>query len=139
ARAVEHLSLVTALANQSKDHLLHDIALLLKSDLLQESGQIPESLAILRELAPSIPRQAPDFVAQYEQVLACAMLRTGQEAAADSHRRRADRTYASLQHHVGQMELARAWQDATANKPEEHRGSIAAVHSPATILSGVAS
>src|SRR5258707_7034703 len=92
--ALRHAHVVVTLADQSGDHLLNDLMSLTRADILQEANKIGECVSLLRTLISAIPNRSPDFLAQYERILACAMVRTGQLEGAEQHRRRAARIYA---------------------------------------------
>ena len=131
--ALRHVEFALTLATQSRDHLLNNLALLARAELLQEAERVSDCASLLRNLVLAIPSQAPDFFAQYERVLACGMARTGQIEAAEAHRRRAERVYIGLRHEAGQLELSRCWRSASGARLADGRS-----HHQAPINSAIA-
>jgi DNA-binding NtrC family response regulator len=101
-----------ALASESGDHLLWNLAQLSKAQVLQQDGRAAESLALLEPLLTTLVSQSPDLHAQYELILACALASAGRTDAGSVHRMRAERLYASLRHAPGLLELSRCWDAA---------------------------
>jgi DNA-binding NtrC family response regulator/tetratricopeptide (TPR) repeat protein len=130
-KALEHSDYVLSLADRCADGLLRDQAMLLRADLLQVSGRISEMLSLLGALAERIPNRPPDFYAEYERILACAMARTGQIELAEHHRRRANRWYSGLRHELGQLEVDRSWTSAI-----ETQSAIGTQFNPAQVALG---
>ena len=110
--ALRHSDFVLKLAELSGDHLLSDLTVLTKAELLQESNRTADSVSLLQSLVSALPSRSPDFFAQYERVLACATLRAGHPELAEQHRKRSSRVYLGLRHEAGQLELSRGWTKA---------------------------
>ncbi len=107
--AIDHTEYALSLASDAGDHLLWNLAQLTKAQLLQRDGRVSESLALLEPLLPTLLNQSPDLYAQYETILACALVSAGRSDVASAHRRRAERLYTSLRHAPGLLELSRCW------------------------------
>jgi transcriptional regulator with PAS, ATPase and Fis domain len=139
--ALQHADFVMTLAERSGDQLLSDLTRLSRADILQATGQIAESVALWQTIVPAIPQRSPDFLAQYECVLACTIARTGEIERAEQHRRRAERIYRALKHQTGQLELARSWQAAIVDKADTRSDlrSFGPVNLGANILADIAS
>jgi len=101
------------LAAQTGDDLLAQRAVLIKADLLQETGDIRGATTILEDVVPRLGTPL-DLHAHYERILACALERTGQRGQALTHLARAERLYESVGSVPGSMELDRGWRVATS-------------------------
>ena len=105
---------VLALATEAGDHLLCDMALLARADLLRQTGRTGEALELLGEVAARLVERPLDLHAHYECVLACTLAADGDADAARLHYDRARRLYDSLHNAPGLLELDRAWDAARA-------------------------
>ena len=114
--AVLNAESLIQLANESGDHLLHQVALLTKAELLQQLGNLSEAMVTLEVVVPTLAQQPPDLWAQYERFLACALIDSGQDAAAAKHLHRARRIYESIHNVPGLLELSRRWEDTIARR-----------------------
>jgi DNA-binding NtrC family response regulator/tetratricopeptide (TPR) repeat protein len=110
--ALEQTECTLLLADEAKDQFLWQRALLSKALFLQQVGRETESLALV-ESSLSVTAQFPDLQAQYETMLACALVSAGRHGVAHVHRERAERIYASLHYAPGLLELSRSWEVAT--------------------------
>ena len=102
------------LAEQAGDHLLQQVALLTKAELLQQAGNVPEAMETLAIVVRTLPQQPPDLYAQYERILACALLDAGDRDSATRHLARARRLYESIRSAPGLLELSRRWDETVA-------------------------
>src|SRR5262249_53624064 len=116
--ALSNIESLVQLATHAGDHLLHQIALLTKAELLQQLGNLPEAMATLDVVVATLAQQSPDLWAQYERILACALLDTGDDAAADRHLHRARRLFESIRSAPGLLELSRRWDETAARRPD---------------------
>ena len=113
-----HEALVSAesliqVASDAGDHLLRQIALLTKAEVLQQAGNVRESMATLDLVVDTLAQQPPDLHAQYERILACALAESGDREAATRHVERAKRLYEGIRSAPGLVELSRRWNDTT--------------------------
>ena len=140
-QAIAHADLVLTLAAEAGDHLLHNATLLTKAGLLQAAGKISEALSVLDTIAPTMANQPPDFFAHYETILASALVSTGNMQTAGWHRRRAERTYKSLGHVPGALEVTRRLQAAIRLAHDVDLEDTAARHlgPPSAVVSDIAS
>jgi transcriptional regulator with PAS, ATPase and Fis domain len=100
-------------ARAAQDELLARIALLTKSQLLQEAGTVADALRLLDQfLYDGLASQSPDIYAQYEMILACSLASMGRIEKGQAHRERAERIYQGLSHAPGLIELRRCWNQA---------------------------
>ena len=137
--ALDQTDRTLTLANEAKDHFLWHRTLLTKALFLQRAGRGVESLALLDASGPGLVTQSPDLHAQYETIIACALASAGQRGAADTHRQRAERLYASLHHAPGLLELSRCWDTAAQSAPAPAAtDSDAPASTPAGVLQAVA-
>ena len=102
------------------------VALLTKSQLLQESRNVPDALKLLDGfIAGNLAGQSPEIYAQYQTILACSLASTGLANEGSAHRDRAERIYQDLSHAPGLIELTRCWQHALkSNDPGRNDESI---------------
>ena len=139
--ALRHSDFVLKLAELSGDHLLSDLTVLTKAELLQESNRTADSVSLLQSLVSALPSRSPDFFAQYERVLACATLRAGHPELAEQHRKRSSRVYLGLRHEAGQLELSRGWTKAGGHRPalEVHPNATRGLSIVSLVLGDIAS
>mgnify|MGYP003694323015 CR=1 FL=1 len=62
---------VVQLAADSGGHLLNQMALLTKAELLQQVGNVAEAMKTLDALADTLAQQPPELFAHYDRILAC--------------------------------------------------------------------
>jgi transcriptional regulator with PAS, ATPase and Fis domain/tetratricopeptide (TPR) repeat protein len=104
---------VIRLAADSGDHLLNQMALLTKAELLQQVGNVSEAMKTLDTLADTLAQQPPEHFAHYDRILACTLAARGDIETATLHFDRARRTYESIRSTPGLVELSRRWRDTT--------------------------
>jgi DNA-binding NtrC family response regulator/tetratricopeptide (TPR) repeat protein len=124
------------LASDAGDHLLGQIALLTRAELLQQAGDVREAMKILDVVVETLAQQPPDLYGQYERMLACSLATDGDRDAGTRHLERARRVYQSIRSAPGLAELSRRWDEATAQRghvaprdatqPITHDGTAAA-------------
>ena len=119
--ALEQADSVLALADHSGDELLRKMTLLTKADIQLRAGRIEESVATLQHATPHLFAEAPDLYAQYERVVACACVMSGDVQAGRGHYDRSRRTYESTNSCIGIADLELRWRAAVADA----RGNIA--------------
>jgi DNA-binding NtrC family response regulator/tetratricopeptide (TPR) repeat protein len=100
------------LAAASQDKLLTRAGLLTKAQLLEQTAQVPEALKLLDSFPVRLTGESPDTYAQYEAILACSLVSTGNIGFASAHRDRAEQIYRGLAHAPGLIELSRCWDRA---------------------------
>ena len=77
-KALSQIDDTLSVARESQDKLLARVALLTKSQLLQESRNVPDALKLLDGfIAGNLAGQSPEIYAQYETILACSLASTG--------------------------------------------------------------
>jgi DNA-binding NtrC family response regulator len=108
------------LAGDAGDHLLRQIALLTKAELLQQVGDVREAMKTLDVVVETLAQQPPDLYGHYERILACALACGGDCDTGSLHLERARRVYQSIGNAPGLVELSRRWDDSTG-----HRGHAA--------------
>ena len=109
-QALSQIDDTLSVAHESQDKLLGRVALLTKSQLLQESRNISDALKLLDGfLAGNLTGQSPEIYAQYETILACSLASVGRCQEGQTHRDRAGRIYQGLAHAPGSIELVRCW------------------------------
>ena len=91
--ALNRLDEAMDLARQTGDALLAERAVLMKADLLQESGDLDSARTVLDGAASRLGFQPLELHAHYEQVVACALERLGRTNRARDHFGRAKRLY----------------------------------------------
>jgi DNA-binding NtrC family response regulator/tetratricopeptide (TPR) repeat protein len=108
------------LASDAGDHLLGQIALLTKAELLQQAGDVREAMRTLDVVVETLAQQPPDLYGQYERILACALASDGDRDTGTMHLERARRVYQSIRSAPGLVELSRRWDETT-----KQRGNVA--------------
>jgi DNA-binding NtrC family response regulator/tetratricopeptide (TPR) repeat protein len=83
-------------ARRAQDQRLSRMVLAEKAHILQRLNRPTESLQILNLLLDSVPHNTPDLYAEYEILIACALLLENKPSAAQVHRRRAERIFTGL-------------------------------------------
>jgi DNA-binding NtrC family response regulator len=112
-QALSQIDDTLSVAHESQDKLLARVGLLTKSQLLQESRNVPDALKLLDGfLAGNLTGQSPEIYAQYETILACSLASMGRCQEGQTHRDRAERIYQGLAHAPGSIELVRCWDGA---------------------------
>ena len=106
------------LAGDAGDHLLRQIALLTKAELLQEVGNTREAMETLDIVVDTLAQQPPDLYAHYERILACALAGEGDRDTATLHFERARRVYEGIRSAPGLVELSRRWNETTTRHGE---------------------
>src|SRR4029453_12369523 len=104
---------VIGLASETGDHLLNQMALLTKAELLQQVGNVAETMKTLDALADTLAQQPPELFAHYDRILACTLAARGDIETATLHFDRAKRTYESIRSTPGLVELSRRWRETT--------------------------
>ena len=112
------------LASDAGDHLLRQIALLTKAEVLQQAGNVRESMDTLDIVVDTLAQQPPDLYAHYERILACALADSGDRETAGLHFERAQRVYESIRSAPGLVELSRRWNEATTQQIAESPTNI---------------
>jgi len=112
-QALEGTHAVLELAQRASDSLLQRQGLLTQADLLQKTGEVQASMALISEIVPGLMGLSPELHARSEQVLACALARCGDEDA-EMHRDRAHRIYRSIGSIPRLQELELSWNQAHA-------------------------
>jgi transcriptional regulator with PAS, ATPase and Fis domain/tetratricopeptide (TPR) repeat protein len=112
--ALVQLDFVLELATRTGDQLLSRTTLLQKAELLLQSQRVPEALVALNEVVSSVTSSPPDVYAEYERLLACALLEQGHRAESQHHRIRAQRIFRQLRDVPALLELERSWSHAAA-------------------------
>ena len=101
------------LATDAGDHLLRQLALLTKTELLQDVGNTREAMETLDIVVDTLAQQPPQLYAQYERILACALAGEGDRHTAAQHFERARRVYEGIRSAPGLVELSRRWNETT--------------------------
>jgi DNA-binding NtrC family response regulator/tetratricopeptide (TPR) repeat protein len=115
--ALSSADTVIQLAKEAGDHLLTQIALLTKAELLQQTGHTLEAMTLLEGLVDSLAQHAPDVFAHYERILACA-LGADDPVEATLHHDRARRLAQSIHSAPGLIELERRWNETAGQWAE---------------------
>jgi DNA-binding NtrC family response regulator/tetratricopeptide (TPR) repeat protein len=116
------------LASDAGDHLLRQIALLTKAELLQQVGDVREAMKTLDVVVETLAQQPPDLYGHYERILACALASGGDCGTGTMHLERARRVYQSIGSVPGLVELSRRWDETT-----RRRGNVAPPDMPQQI------
>jgi DNA-binding NtrC family response regulator len=103
-------------ASLAGDHLLGQIALLTKAELLQQVGDVPEAMKTLDVVVETLAQQPPDLYGHYERILACALASGGDCDTGRVHLERARRVYQSIRSAPGLIQLSRRWDETTTRR-----------------------
>jgi len=95
-KALKQCERALEIAQRSQDHHLSRMVLAEKAHILQRLNQPSESLEIVNLLLESLPNDTPDLYAEYEILIACALLLEDKPIAAQVHRKRAEQMFAGL-------------------------------------------
>jgi DNA-binding NtrC family response regulator/tetratricopeptide (TPR) repeat protein len=115
------------LASDAGDQWLRQVALLMKAELLQQTGNVHEAMETLDVVVDTLAQQPPDLYAHYERILACALA----DEAGTYHLERSRRVYESIRSAPGLAELSRRWAETT-----EPRGDAAPGKPPRPVAPG---
>jgi DNA-binding NtrC family response regulator/tetratricopeptide (TPR) repeat protein len=138
-QALKEIDNVVQLAERSGDHQLSFHSLLVKAELLLETGASNKAGAILSEIITDLPTQSADMHAKYEKAVFASVARSGQPECARNHFDRAVRIYRGLHHIPGQLEVSRSWA-AISEVTGTHANAIrdGLIHKPGNVLQNVA-
>ncbi len=100
------------------DQLLRQLALLTKTELLQDVGNTREAMETLDIVVDTLAQQPPQLYAEYERILACALASEGDRHTATQHFERARRVYEGIRSTPGLVELSRRWNETTTRHGE---------------------
>jgi DNA-binding NtrC family response regulator len=129
--AADTVAFAASLAARTGDQLLATGAELVRAEILLQMGRPDESLAALTRVVPTLYTQAPETFADYQRILARALLAGGNPRAANVHRRLAQRVFEGVRSVPGIVNLNRTWQQATAGAHVRDTGAVAVEAAPA--------
>ena len=136
-QALKEIDHVVQLAERSGDHQLSFNSLLVKAELLLESGSPKLAALILNDIVAKMSLQSADMHAKYEKTLCVSVARSGQPESARDHFQRALRIYRGLHHIPGQLDVARAWAEVSDPTPTD-ASRHGVIKKPGNLLQNVA-